>query len=46
MPTNPISYAWQGECKFAVSPLFRKFAVTKVQYEEFGHNICKHKFYN
>ena len=39
-----VSYPWQGGQKLANSNDFEDLVVSKKQYEEHGHNICKSKF--
>jgi len=45
-PEDPISYAWQGGCKFAVNPNWHRYVVTKAEYLEKGHDLCLRKFFN
>jgi len=43
-PPNPDAYAWQGGVSLSKQPLFDEMLVTKAEYEEYGHAICKSKF--
>lgn len=43
-PCSPMTFTWEGGCALARDPAFRKFTVTRAQYEEYGHSICADKF--
>ncbi|CAN0362317.1 unnamed protein product [Hapterophycus canaliculatus] len=37
-------HAWRGGSMFGASPEFGSFAVSKQEYDEFGHTICKIRY--
>ena len=41
---NPINAAWRGGSWLATQPGYAHTAVTKAEYEEHGHNICRRRF--
>ena len=41
---NETQYAWYGGQMLVNSVDYNHLLVTRKQYEEFGHNICKQKF--
>nr|XP_022293675.1 actin-related protein 6-like [Crassostrea virginica] len=43
-PNNPITYAWEGGSLLANTEDYKKMAVTREQYEEYGHTICSETF--
>eukprot|EP00026_Physarum_polycephalum_P009843 Phypoly_transcript_09980.p1 GENE.Phypoly_transcript_09980~~Phypoly_transcript_09980.p1 ORF type:complete len:428 (+),score=30.54 Phypoly_transcript_09980:32-1315(+) len=45
-PRNVVTCAWEGGSIFAQSDTFSKYQVTKEDYDEYGTNVCKRKFYN
>ncbi|CAN0089208.1 unnamed protein product [Laminaria digitata] len=44
LPEEPTLHAWRGGSLFGASPEFGSFAVSKQEYEEFGHTICKIRY--
>ncbi|TRY75044.1 hypothetical protein TCAL_07010 [Tigriopus californicus] len=45
LPEDPISYAWQGGAALADDPIFRELSVSKLDYQERGHQACVDKYY-
>ena len=45
-PIDPLMCTWRGASSVASSSEFRKNAVTKAEYEEYGHIICERRFLN
>lgn len=45
-PEDCITYAWHGGSKFASKPEWKKFVVSKKEYEEGGALRCQRKFIN
>lgn len=41
---SPTIAAWRGGSYLAAAPHFRKFCVTKAEWEEYGPEICRRKF--
>ena len=41
---SPITYAWEGGSLLANTEDYKKMAVTREQYEEYGHTICSETF--
>ena len=47
VPENPILAAWRGGSSLAAQPQFEQnLAVTKAEYEEHGHAVCRNKFHS
>ncbi|CAN0353439.1 unnamed protein product [Pylaiella littoralis] len=44
LPDEPMLHAWRGGSRFGASPEFGSFAVSKQEYDEFGHTICKIRY--
>ncbi|CAM9799463.1 unnamed protein product [Ectocarpus sp. 4 AP-2014] len=44
LPEEPMLHAWRGGSLFGASPEFGSFAVSKQEYDEFGHHICKIRY--
>ncbi|CAM9339438.1 unnamed protein product [Scytosiphon promiscuus] len=44
LPEEPMYHAWRGGSLFGASPEFGSFAVSKQEYDEFGHTICKIRY--
>ncbi|XP_062573518.1 actin-related protein 6-like [Saccostrea cucullata] len=44
MPSNPVTYAWEGGRMLANTEEYKKMAITREQYEEHGHSICAETF--
>ena len=43
-PIDPLMCTWRGASSVASSSEFHKNAVTKAEYEEYGHAICDRRF--
>lgn len=41
-----VTCAWEGGSRFAQEDGYNKYIVTKEEYDEYGFNLCKRKFYN
>ena len=47
VPDNPVLAAWRGGSSLAAQPQFEQnLVVTKADYEEHGHEICRNKFHS
>ncbi|CAM9350285.1 unnamed protein product [Discosporangium mesarthrocarpum] len=44
LPPDPDLHAWRGGSRFGSCAEFPSFAVSKQEYEEFGHAICSMRF--
>lgn len=44
LPSNPITYSWEGGKLLAHSPDYDEIVVTREDYEENGHCICEENF--
>ncbi len=42
--SSPITYAWEGGAKLTRDPQYKRYTVSRQEYEEHGHNICMDKF--
>lgn len=43
-PYSPVTYAWKGGKSLAIEPSYKKFMVTKQEYEEYGSKITYERF--
>ncbi|KAF7224957.1 actin-related protein 6 [Nothobranchius furzeri] len=44
LPSNPVSYSWEGGKLLAHSPDYEEMVVTREEFEENGHAVCEEKF--
>ncbi|KAI5701260.1 hypothetical protein M8J75_007820 [Diaphorina citri] len=44
LPSNPMTYAWEGGKLMSLDPEFYSFVVTKEEYEEEGLALCYERF--
>eukprot|EP00095_Tigriopus_kingsejongensis_P000859 snap_masked-scaffold1668_size31705-processed-gene-0.0 protein:Tk00859 transcript:snap_masked-scaffold1668_size31705-processed-gene-0.0-mRNA-1 annotation:"actin-related protein 6" len=45
LPEDPAGYAWQGGAGLAEDPILSRISVTKLDYQERGHQACVDKYY-
>ena len=45
LPTNPVTYSWQGGAKLANDECLKTIAVTREEYLERGSAVCEERYY-
>ena len=43
---DPVVTTWRGGAIFASKSTFSQVVVSKVDYDEYGHNVCARAFHN